>query len=129
MRRWRDIPGLACRIACVLALVLVAFAHRPAVAPASAPLAAELAAYVLPDGTVPDLCLPGEEDHGGGLSGHCEFCRIAASVLLPAPPSGVAAVLLHGGERLAASPQPSLPGAPRLEAASPRAPPISLPIA
>lgn len=44
---------------------------------------------VLPDGTLPDLCLT-DDDAGGGKSGHlggpiCDACLISAAMLLPAP--------------------------------------------
>ncbi|MCU0790491.1 MAG: hypothetical protein MUE79_05485 [Nitratireductor sp.] len=45
----------------------------------------DLSAYVLPDGSYPDLCL---SDHGtGGIESErgCDFCRLAAGALLPAP--------------------------------------------
>ncbi|HSO46633.1 MAG TPA: hypothetical protein VLQ68_01760 [Rhizobiaceae bacterium] len=75
--------NLATRIACAVALVLVALAHRPAVS-----VAADLSAYALPDGSIPALCLPGE-DGGNDIAGDagCEFCRISSAVLLPAPPA------------------------------------------
>ena len=70
---------------CAIALVFAAFAHR-AVAPADYG-DADLTAYVLPDGTLPNLCLPAKDGDGhDGPSGHpCEFCRIAASFDLPPP--------------------------------------------
>ena len=73
------------RIMCVVALTLVAFAHRPVALPETSGF--DLAAYTLPDGSVPVLCIT---DDGDGSSGHagsgsCEFCRIATSIVLPAP--------------------------------------------
>ena len=78
------------RLACTIALVLVAFAHRPVdvvAADAAAIAKAERMAYMLPDGTLPDLCgVMADED---GKSGHavipCEFCRVASAVALPLP--------------------------------------------
>ena len=70
------------RVLLVAAMVMSAFAHRAAVAE---PTAIELAQYVLPDGTVPDLCDP----VSGGDAGHvhvvCDFCLIAGSAA-PAQP-------------------------------------------
>ncbi len=77
------------RIICALALLFVAFAHKPpAVAGPSIPLN-EIAQYTLPDGSLQVLCLPSEDgtvkhDQHDAASG-CEACRLAASVLLPAP--------------------------------------------
>ena len=75
-------------ILCALALFAVGFAHKaPVLAQQLSP--AELAAYTLPDGTIPDLCLPGADIEGKG-KGHiagndCEACRISASTILPLP--------------------------------------------
>jgi hypothetical protein len=70
------------RFACVLALLLVAFAHRP-MAFAAVPF--DVAAYTLPDGTIPDLCVPGNAGKGEVHPTGCEFCRLASSVILPEP--------------------------------------------
>ncbi len=77
---------LAVRAFCAVSLMLAAFAHKPLVLPAYAD--ADLSAYVLPDGTLPVLCQTDFDGDGkpDGVSGHCEFCRIAASVDLPSPP-------------------------------------------
>jgi len=79
-------PGSALwlRVLLLVAVVLAAFAHRPAV---SAPTPYELAQYVLPDGTVPDLCTTGD----GSAPSHeqhqlCDFCLIAGSSA-PAQPA------------------------------------------
>ncbi len=72
----------ATRIACALALVFVALAHRPA----AGYMPADLSAYALPDGSVPSLCLPSEEGNGGAAKDTgCEYCRLAAATILPAP--------------------------------------------
>lgn len=77
------------RIACVVALCAVGFAHRAPVAATAELSASEIAALTLPDGTLPELCLPGQEEHGKS-SGHlaatdCEACRISAEALPPVP--------------------------------------------
>lgn len=83
----KGIAAWAVRLACTLALVLVAFAHRPATTgPVPAP---ELAAYMLPDGTLPDLCIT-SSGTDGPVHHHerpCEFCRIAGAIALPEPPA------------------------------------------
>ena len=119
---WR----LAVRAICAVALMLAAFAHRPLALPVYA--GEDLAAYVLPDGSLPVLYL-GDYDGDGkpdGISGHCEFCRIAASVDLPAPPQVAdrgglgtfVAVLVPGEDHIPPSGVP--PSAP------PRGPPSFL---
>ncbi|MBY5529328.1 hypothetical protein [Rhizobium leguminosarum] len=85
-----QIDQLAVRIICALALLFVGFAHQvPAFAKDSLSPAA-LAQYVLPDGTLPTLCITVVDNNGKehGKVGHlnpCEACRISASVLLPQP--------------------------------------------
>lgn len=74
----------------VVALALTAFAHRAA--PAGAPPAADFLAYVLPDGTLPVLCLTETSDEDGRGDHHkgaaaCEFCRIAGSIAVVLPPA------------------------------------------
>lgn len=88
---WRHIRG-AVRVLSALALLFLSFAHQPAFARQITP---EMAAdYRLPDGSIGDICfgLDGVDgkSHGSsheGLAPVCDYCRLAASVLLPAPPS------------------------------------------
>jgi hypothetical protein len=86
------------RIACAIALLSVGFAHKPL--ELQAPSQVELAAYTLPDGSVPDLCIPG--DDGSGTHKHdmdhgCEACRLVASILVPQPPAVGGAVMAAAG--------------------------------
>jgi hypothetical protein len=78
------------RIMCAIALLFVGFAHQ---APAFANgtfIAPEFAEYVLPDGTLPVICIAGKVEgkhtHDKAHAAKCEACR--TSVLLPAPGSG-----------------------------------------
>ncbi|CAK7255217.1 conserved exported protein of unknown function [Shinella sp. WSC3-e] len=120
MTRWA-----AClRILCAVALLSVGFAHQPA--SATAPTALELTQYVLPDGTLPDICL---NDMVGGKAKHvgpvkCEACRIGSAMLMPAPADLDGAVLAF--RRLAALPLVEEALRPRRErpGAPPRAPPF-----
>ncbi|WDZ77523.1 hypothetical protein PWG15_03150 [Ensifer adhaerens] len=76
---------LAARLLCALVLVTSALVQQPAVA---MPVATGLAAYVLPDGTLADLCLTAHDDAGGkgGTKGHgCQSCCLVAPADLPAP--------------------------------------------
>ncbi|ANH03452.1 hypothetical protein [Shinella sp. HZN7] len=120
MTRWA-----AClRILCAVALLFVGFSHQPA--SATAPTALELTQYVLPDGTLPDICL---NDMVGGKAKHvgpvkCEACRIAGAMLMPEPVDLDGAVLAF--RRLAALPLVEEALRPRRErpGAPPRAPPV-----
>jgi hypothetical protein len=85
------------RITCALALLLVAFAHRPM---AFAAVSFDVSAYTLPDGTIPDLCIPGNAGTGEVHPTGCEFCRLAGAVILPEPSPEFWRVLA-AGERIA----------------------------
>jgi hypothetical protein len=78
----------AIRMICVIAFVLLALAHRPAVATVPQFSPEEIAALTLPDGSLPELCLPSDDGKGktphAGIS-DCEACRISTAVLLPTP--------------------------------------------
>ncbi|WLD96041.1 hypothetical protein PX860_10730 [Agrobacterium leguminum] len=92
------------RTLCALALLLVGFAHKPPVLANSQIPLREIAQYVLPDGTLPVLCLPSEDgkakhDHHDIGSG-CEACRLTASVLLPAPADALGLPILREAERV-----------------------------
>ncbi|OCP07161.1 MULTISPECIES: hypothetical protein [unclassified Ensifer] len=68
---------------CALVLVVSAFVQQPA---AAMPVAPAMAAYVLPDGTLADLCLTGHDDPDGkgGTKGHgCQSCCLVAPGALP----------------------------------------------
>lgn len=63
-----------------LAAALVGFGHAPGAVRAGSP-AADLAALVLPDGTLPQLCLAAGDDAGGtaGSRNVCDACRLTAA--------------------------------------------------
>ncbi|UVC10105.1 hypothetical protein IHQ71_05730 [Rhizobium sp. TH2] len=79
------------RILCAMLLVSAGLAHQPV---AAKPLQVQdLAIYVLPDGSVADLCVPGGDGQSGKITWHgCEACRIASGILIPAPPVEAAAI-------------------------------------
>jgi len=85
-RRLMSRSGLV-RMLCALSLLLVAFAHKPIVSSATAAAYADvnIAEFVLPDGTLPDLCLDSGKTGEHASAGHCEACRIVSSVDLPSP--------------------------------------------
>ncbi|WP_165130708.1 hypothetical protein [Rhizobium rhizoryzae] len=122
--------GTLTRIVCAIALLLVGLSHKPLSVLANRLTPAELAAYTLPDGTVPVLCLPSEDDaskkHSHDFGTGCEACRLASAILLPAPPAIETALALRAADRFVPV---------RFEAfyrqlfppnASPRAPPFGL---
>lgn len=91
----RNIAGFALRALCTLALLFVSFAHQVPARAATAPEAFS-AAYMLPDGTFPDLCLSGDvhdPDGKAALKPGCEACRLSAGVLLPQPSADCARVV------------------------------------
>jgi hypothetical protein len=102
--------GRAIRIICVVGLVLLGLAHRPPVPTVPTLSPAEVALLTLPDGTLPELCLPGTDQDGKSkshaMASDCEACRISAGIALPPPadlvgicmPVAVAAVLPQPAE-------------------------------
>lgn len=91
---------VAIRVLCALALLLVSFAHKPIDVFASKSNAAEIAQYVMPDGQLPVLCLPGQDGDGAPQShGHvsyCDACLISSAFDLPLPAQGLAERLRVG---------------------------------
>ena len=125
MRKSFNLLTQTLRILCAVALLSVGFAHKPPVLVA-AEVITELQA--LPDGTVPQLCLPGtiaDESKGLSVHGTCDACIIAAAILLPTPIDEAGMRLLPSGEiirpdraRFDASPV-------LIDNAAPRAPPLA----
>ncbi|TLX13375.1 hypothetical protein [Rhizobium sp. MHM7A] len=98
IRRVRYIEEWALRILCALTLVLVGFAHQPPAAAGDLGPAG-LAQYVLPDGTLPTLCVTVNDTSDQGrqdkIHSHgCEACRISASALMPAPADAAGAPIV-----------------------------------
>ncbi len=93
MTRWTTRWAACLRILCAVALLFVGFAHQPA--SATQPTALELTQYVLPDGTMPDICLndmvDGKVKHVAPVK--CEACRIGSAMLVPQPADFTGAVL------------------------------------
>jgi hypothetical protein len=95
----RPQPFLFLRLLLAVALLASAFAHRPAAMFSTL----ELAAYALPDGSLPQLCIPDDGDESGAASGGCEFCRLAHGTVLPTPPVAIEARLGRQCGKLVAS--------------------------
>ena len=122
------IAGMAgwLRIVCAVALLCIGFAHMPPAVGQAQPSSLELAHYAFPDGTLPVLCLPGDEGGPGGDAGMgkgCAACRLNADFTLPVP-QGMTARLFPRLERHLPPAQVQAPGRHLVPAnASPRAPP------
>ena len=116
--------ALCLRILCAVGLLFVAFAHRPAVAAGPGP--AELAAYVLPDGSMADLCINDTVDNKikPAPGAKCEACRIAGATLLPAPADLAGTVLTVRRIALLPPMEEALPSRLVHPGAPPRAPPF-----
>lgn len=118
----------AIRMICVIALVLLGLAHRPVVSSVPQLSPEEIAALTLPDGTLPELCLPSEDGkskpHAGTST--CEACRIAATALLPTPSDAVGARMPFMAAIVL--PQPAEAHYRQLfpPASHPRAPPVTV---
>ena len=85
------------RVLSALALLFLSFAHQPAFARQITP--ATTADYMLPDGSIGDICygLDGVDGHGSsheGMAPICDYCRLATAVLLPTPP-GESYLVIH----------------------------------
>jgi hypothetical protein len=89
MTKFGKTSGLALRLFCAMLLVALGFAHRPASA-----MPAAISAYMLPDGSLPTICIPQNEDSKSGkeMGQRCEACRIAGAVALPSPPCASAKI-------------------------------------
>lgn len=73
------------RIVCAVAVLCLALVGPP-VAARTVKAGPSMAAFALPDGTLPDLCLDGDDepDHGDG-HGKCLSCCLPTTFLLPSP--------------------------------------------
>lgn len=73
------------RIFCAALLLSLGLAHKPVYAQPQSDPASSF--YLLPDGSHATICYGGDEGHHPKKAAAygCDFCRIADSVLLPAP--------------------------------------------
>lgn len=95
-RQWQ----MTVRVLSALALLFLSLAHQPAFARQLAP--EMVANFLLPDGTIADICFgsDGVDDHNDphnapheGVVPLCDYCRLAASIALPSPPSDAYLIL------------------------------------
>lgn len=85
------IPALV-HLLCAVALLLVGSVHQLPARAAGASASIDLSEYVLPDGTVPVLCLSPSDDGSSSGAPHahgCEACRLAATPELLTPEYGL----------------------------------------
>jgi hypothetical protein len=73
----------AVRLLCVLCLVMIGFAHKPVESASTG----SIPVYVLPDGSVASICIPGDPGKSPTkASSHgCDACRLSSTALLPTP--------------------------------------------
>lgn len=120
------------RMMIVVALATIGFAHKPVMA-GPVPASVEYAAYKLPDGTLPVLCITvtGDENMSGQRKGSadaygCEACRLAASILVSAPPAVNASAVEFPHQRCPYCSEIPKPDLAETSRALPRAPPSAL---
>lgn len=122
------IPDMAgwLRIVCAVALLCAGFvAHMPSSPGQAQPSAPELAHYALPDGTLPVLCLPGDDGGDADMGKGCAACSLNAD-FTPPMPQGMTAWLFPRRERGMPPAQVQASGRRLVPAnASPRAPPFA----
>ncbi|OLP61691.1 hypothetical protein BJF93_08815 [Xaviernesmea oryzae] len=134
MPQGRLTGGLAWRILCAIALLCVGLAHKlpPAFAESTIP-PGERALYLLPDGSLPALCVEGvrhtSHDVDHDRTTPCEACRLSAAILLPVSESANGLVF-RSAETARMAPRPARLTLRRLVPpdARPRAPPVLLSI-
>jgi len=78
------------RLWCAIAILLIGFGHKPPILSERVDRAAQSAEYVLPDGSLPILCISLHDDEGTShpvsFGVACEICRLSSSIILPQPP-------------------------------------------
>ena len=97
IRRFEQIRQVGLRILCSLAFLLLGFANSHPTANAASVQTIEIASYILPDGSLPDLCLPSEagKHHKGESKISCDGCRHVTASILPLPTDTLGAPILR----------------------------------
>jgi hypothetical protein len=75
----------ALKILCAIAMVWTSFAHRPVIA-SETEQTADLSAYTLPDGTVPVICISGENGEKNAYAKGCPYCTLVKAAALHISP-------------------------------------------
>ncbi len=119
--------ALTLRIICAVALVSIVFAENAQAGNRNLP-AAELAQYILPDGTLPELCVTLDDGSGNGKIVRLGSDTLGAhhhDVLLPPAPAG-GPYVVQNAERAFPPRRINIPIALHPPGCGPRAPPTSL---
>lgn len=97
IRRFGQIRQVGLRILCSLAFLLLGFANSHPTANARSIETIAIASYILPDGSLPDLCLPSEagKHHKGESKISCDACRHVTASILPLPTDTLGAPILR----------------------------------
>ncbi|WP_430245618.1 hypothetical protein ACQY1M_18750 [Neorhizobium sp. DAR64861/K0K2] len=87
------------RILCSLAFLLLGFANSHPTANARSIETIAIASYILPDGSLPVLCLPSKagktQHHKGESKISCDGCRHVTASILPLPTDTLGAPILR----------------------------------
>ena len=129
MRTVTKLRSLATRILCALALVSFGFAAPGAASGNSRALSStEIAAFMLPDGSLPSLCVTATDGSGKGI-----IVKLAGDTLgmhplaeLPSPMLDGGLVFRNGSERLALVRETPLRHLLYPPGSGPRAPPATI---
>ena len=99
IRCFGQIRQVGLRILCSLAFLLLGFANSNPTANARSIETIAIASYILPDGSLPDLCLPSEagktHHHKGESKISCDACRHVTASILPLPTDTLGAPILR----------------------------------
>lgn len=120
------------RMLCAMLLVALGFAHKPIDAHAMTPMdlasvtSVDLSDYVLPDGSIADICFAGHVDKapsGQHIDNTCEACRLSAASAVPLPSLSDEQIIRHEASVIFPLPVVMASTVLRLGASSPRGPP------
>jgi hypothetical protein len=93
----------AVRVLCAIALVVLGLSHQPPALAGPDFDPADYADYLLPDGSLPTLCVTlssnrsdkdGQHHHSERAKSDCEACRIGAVAMVPPAPSHAERIVL-----------------------------------
>jgi hypothetical protein len=116
--------AIAMRMICAVALLFLGLAHQAAAA-VSHDEADFQSGYVLPDGSIPILCIALRDSDGKiVLKRGCEVCRLAASTILPSPGGEAVPIALSASLLNPLRIETAVFGMRRIGRANSRAPPL-----
>ena len=128
IRRFGQIRQVGLRILCSLAFLLLGFANSHPTANAASVKTIEIASYILPDGSLPVLCLPSEagktQHHKSDSKISCDACRHVTASILPLPADTLGEPILREIVHTHWGTDESLPRFVLLTGTSARGPPL-----